>query len=230
MTTLISKIAAEMSRPHKEKVCVYVDGFNMYHALSELKLPHLKWLNLKKLSYYLIKHNSQSIVGVKYFSAFAEHFNGTDKIDSLLRHRSYVRALEAKGVDCIMGNFAKRDRIYKGKGYKAQWRRYEEKQTDVGIGVHLINDAHLGRFDRAFVISLDTDLMPALKIMKKERPHQPVIVYAPPHRAHHRDIQAEASSVESIKVSQIERSLFGANVVKNGRVVARRPNAYKPPS
>ena len=90
-----------------------------------------------------------------------------------MRHRAYVRALEAKGVDCIMGNFAKRDRIYKGKGYKAQWRRYEEKQTDVGIGVHLINDAHLGRFDRAFMLSLDTDMLPVLKLMKSERPHQP---------------------------------------------------------
>lgn len=202
----------------------------MYHALSELKQPHLKWLNLMKLANYLIKRNTQTIVGVRYFSAFAEHFNRTDKIDSLMRHRAYVRALEAKGVDCIMGNFAKRDRIYKGKGYKAQWRRYEEKQTDVGIGVHLINDAHLGRFDRAFMLSLDTDMLPVLKLMKSERPHQPVIVYAPPHRAHHRDIQALASGVESIKVSQIERSLFGPTVSKHGCIVARRPAAYKPPS
>lgn len=73
-----------------------------------------------------------------------------------------------------MGNFAKRDRYFSGRGYRARWRRYEEKQTDVGIGVHLINDAHKNLFDRALVIGVDTDLLPAFKMMKEEFPNKSV--------------------------------------------------------
>lgn len=163
-----------MSRPRKERVAVYIDGFNLYHALVDLGQPHLKWLNLKKLSGYLIKTRSQRLVFVKYFSAFADHFSNTDQVSSLLRHRVYVHALEAKGVECLMGNFAKRDRYFSGRGYRARWRRYEEKQTDVGIGVHLINDAHKNLFDRALVIGVDTDLLPAFKMMKEEFPNKSV--------------------------------------------------------
>jgi uncharacterized LabA/DUF88 family protein len=218
-----------MSRVKRERIAVYIDGFNLYHAIHDLKQPHLKWVNLRKLSDYLIKTKTQRIVSVKYFSAFAEHFARTDQIGSLRRHRAYVKALESKGVICLMGNFAKRDRVYSGKGYRARWRRHEGKQTDVGIGVHLVHDAHLNRFDRALVIGVDTDLLPAFKLMKADLPHKPAVCVAPPHRAHHRDLQAAASGLEVIKVSQLQRALFGPTVVRDGAVIARRPVSYKPP-
>jgi uncharacterized LabA/DUF88 family protein len=218
-----------MSRTKRARVAVYIDGFNLYHALVDLQQPHLKWLNLKNLSEYLIKPRSQRLVSVKYFSAFANHFSNTEQVGSLVRHRLYVAALEAKGVECLMGNFAKRDRYFRGRGYRARWRRYEEKQTDVGIGVHLINDAHNDRFDRALVIGVDTDLLPVFELMRTEFPEKPVVCVAPPHRQHHRDLQRVAAECEVIKVSQIERSLFGATVTCGGSVVARRPRPYRPP-
>jgi uncharacterized LabA/DUF88 family protein len=218
-----------MSRIEIERVALYVDGFNLYHSLVDLKQPHLKWLNLSKLAGYLIRPRSQRIVFVKYFSAVADHFSNTDQVGSLLRHRVYIAALEAKGVICLMGNFAKRDRYFSGRGYRARWRRYEEKQTDVGIGVHLINDAHNDVFDRAMIVGVDTDLLPAFKVMRDEFPEKLAVCVAPPHRSHHRELQRIASSCEVIKVSQIERSLFGVTVVCGGKVIARRPPSYKPP-
>ncbi|MFM6951354.1 MAG: hypothetical protein ACKOW1_10070, partial [Novosphingobium sp.] len=81
-----------------ERVAMYVDGFNLYHALCELKSDHLKWLNLWKLGNLLIKRKSQKLVQVSYFSAYADFLKGTDKEASIHRHKAYVAALEAKGV------------------------------------------------------------------------------------------------------------------------------------
>lgn len=222
------EILLTMSITKAERVSVYIDGFNLYHALDDLRRPPLKWLNLAKLARYLIKPQSQRIVSVKYFSAFANHYSNTPSVDKLVRHRAYVAALDSKGVECHMGNFAKRDRVYTGRGYKARWRRYEEKQTDVGIGVHLIHDAHVDHFDRALVISLDTDLLPAFRLLKNHFPSKRLVSVAPPQRPHHRDIQAAVDETAVIKVSQLEKSLFGPTVVANKNVIVRRLKSYKP--
>lgn len=216
----------------RERVAVYIDGFNLYHAIDNLEKPHLKWLNVSKLAKLLIKPKTQQIVGVKYFSALGNHFSGTPKVHRLTRHREYVSALLAKGVDVHLGNFAKRDLHYGDGGgrYRAKWRRYEEKQTDVGIAVHLVHDAHRNFFDRALVVSLDTDMLPAFRIMLSAFPAKPVVCVAPPSRPHHRDIQNLGIELDNIKLSQLEKALFGATVTCAGVCVARRPTAYTPPA
>ncbi|MEP2463074.1 MAG: NYN domain-containing protein [Henriciella sp.] len=42
----------------------------------------------------------------------------------------------------------------------------EEKGSDVNLGVHLVNDAHLDRFDVALVVSQDSDLLEPMRIVK----------------------------------------------------------------
>ncbi len=216
----------------KQRVAVYIDGFNLYHAIDDLEKPYLKWLNIKKLSSLLIAPKTQDVVIIRYFTALGNHYSGTPKVHRLIRHRAYIKALQAKGVNVHLGNFAKREMRYSdGSGrYRSKWRRYEEKQTDVGIAVQLVHDAHCDRFDSALVISLDTDMLPAFRIMQSEFPHKPIICIAPPSRPHHRDIQRLGIGLDNIKVSQLEKSLLGARVIQGGQVVARRPMAYAPPS
>lgn len=216
----------------KERVAVYIDGFNLYHAIDNLGKPHLKWLNIRKLATLLLMPKTQQLVAIRYFSAFGNHYSGTDKVHRLTRHRAYVKALEAKGVDVHLGNFAKRNMHYGDKAgrYKAKWRRYEEKQTDVGIAVRLIHDAHCDVFDRAMIVCLDTDMLPAFRIMQQAFPTKPVVCVAPPNRPHHREIQNLGVELANIKESQLEKALFGARVVANGACVARRPSAYAPPA
>ena len=33
-----------------KRVACYVDGFNLYHAIDDLRKPHLKWVNLWALA------------------------------------------------------------------------------------------------------------------------------------------------------------------------------------
>ena len=215
----------------KTRVAVYYDGFNMYHALSRLSANHLKWVNLRRLSELLIKPRSEQLVRVCYFSAFAEHFRRTKQEPSLHRHYQYVAALEAKGVEFFPGNFSRRTfRFQQKKHYQSIWQRREEKQTDVAIGVQVTRDAYRDLFDTCLIVSCDTDMLPVFRLLRDEFPQKRAITVAPPRREHHQSLIETAADSAVIKQSQIEKALFGARVVHQGAVVARRPAEYRPPN
>jgi len=214
----------------KERVAVYVDGFNMYHALNDLGRPDFKWLNLMKLSSLLVQKNSQKIVRVYYFTATPDHFQNSPAVSKLLRHRQYTAALEAKGVICRFGHFASRTQSFAdGRRFKATIRSHEEKQSDVALGLQVVHDAYEDLFDKAIIVCLDTDQLPTFELLKARFPGKRAYCAAPPGRAHPNVLQQAAAGILSIKKSQIERSLFGATISVNGRVAARRPVEYRPP-
>ena len=164
------------------RAIAYIDGFNLYHAIDALKQPHLKWLDLWALSASLAREG-EALVGVYYFSAYP-----TWKPESEQRHRVYVRALMARGVTCQMGHFKRKDKRCNTCG--ATWTGHEEKETDVHMGARIVADAYEDRFDRAIVITADSDLLPAIKIVRVAFPAKEVFVAAPPKRmAHARGLQ-----------------------------------------
>ncbi|WP_164156464.1 NYN domain-containing protein [Sandarakinorhabdus rubra] len=214
----------------RERVALYVDGFNLYHALDALGPNHLKWLNLRKLGRLLIKSRSQVLVSVCYFSAYAEHLKGTEKEGSIHRHRAYVAALEAKGVEFVKGNFARRELSYRGgRRYRAKWQKHEEKQTDVAIGVRVMADAIRDKFDTAMIVSNDTDMIPLFQAMAQIFPHKKALTISAPERPHHQTLIDVAAEHGRIRRSQVEKALFGPRIVQGGRIVARRPAEYAPP-
>ena len=87
------------------RLACYIDGFNLYHAIDELRTPthqclnHLKWLNLWALSESIARQN-ETIVAVNYFSAYA-----TWLPDQYARHRVYIAALSHCGVSVFMARF-----------------------------------------------------------------------------------------------------------------------------
>jgi hypothetical protein len=213
----------------KERVALYVDGFNMYHALDDLNKPHYKWLNLRRLADLLISRKTQRIVKVYYFTAAPDHFQNTASVDKLLRHRAYTAALEAKGVVCISGSFAERTRTFKGgKQYRSTWTHMEEKKTDVALAINLLNDAYRDVYDRALVVCVDTDQVPVYEMVRSLFPDKQVVCVAPPMRNHHGEIKAATTSLARIKTSQLDKALFGREVRCAGVVVAKRPAAYRP--
>jgi len=50
----------------KERVIVYVDGFNLFFGLLEAGFVNCKWLDLNKLAHNLLQPN-QEIIEIKYF-------------------------------------------------------------------------------------------------------------------------------------------------------------------
>jgi uncharacterized LabA/DUF88 family protein len=160
-----------------KRAIVYIDGFNLYHAIDELNKPHLKWLDLWALGQSLLR-DKERLEKVYYFSAYP-HW----KLASEQRHRIYVKALEAQSVTCEMGHFKNKDGRCNSCG--ATWKRHEEKETDVHMGARLVADAYAQKFDRAILITADSDLLPAIKIVQSAFPEKELFAVAPPKRMAH---------------------------------------------
>ncbi len=158
------------------RVNVYIDGFNLYHAIDELGDDSLKWLDLRLLSKNIL-NKYQTLGEVKYFSAFA-----TWRPDAYKRHRDYAAALEAQGVTVIMGRFKEKRLLCKAT-CKEPYVTHEEKETDVNIGAHLIADALTNKFDTALIISADTDLAAVVRLARElVGTEKRVCAVAPPGR------------------------------------------------
>jgi uncharacterized LabA/DUF88 family protein len=160
------------------KICFFVDGFNLYHALDyfrdgpdHYKYRKYKWLNLSKLA-SLFVGRLDTLEQVSLFTAFA-----TWDPDKVARHKLFLRANENVGVKVVLGEFKKKDRRC-GK-CKKHYEGYEEKQTDVNIAVQLFQSAYLDRYDRAVLLSGDTDLIPAITAVRTSFPHKKIGLMLP---------------------------------------------------
>ncbi|XUU60855.1 NYN domain-containing protein [Erythrobacter sp. HA6-11] len=197
---------------------VYIDGFNLYHALCALNQDHLKWLDLWKLSESLIR-DKEELACVKYFTAYA-----TWRQSSYRRHQRYIQALEHHGVTPIIGRF-KRKSVRCQATCGATFWTHEEKETDVNIGAHLVADALKNRFDRALVISADTDLNAAVDLARAETGDKLIDLVAPPGRK-----GRNSRALFEITLGKIRRSTLPSHVtLQDGRVI-NRPTEYDPPA
>ena len=156
------------------RVIVYVDGFNLYHALDDLGDDSLKWLCLRRLAESILGPNEE-LKQVKYFSAYA-----TWMPEAYARHRAYIDALRSEGVKFVAGKFKKK--FLKCRKCGAQYQTHEEKETDVNIAIHLVRDTFEDSFDRAIVISADTDMTTAIEMARNINGTKSVDVVAPPGR------------------------------------------------
>lgn len=208
------------------RVSAFIDGFNLYHALDGPGRHHLKWLDLRRLCLEFVPPPQQTLGSVYYFSAYA-----TWRPDAYARHRAFVAALEASGVEPVMGVFKPKDRACRACG--SAWIDHEEKETDVNIALHLLRDAQLDRFDRALIISGDSDLAPAVRMILALFPGKSVRILAPYGRAYSMDLVNAAGGLPNarkMKLIHVERSLLPEQVVApDGRVICSRPAKYHPP-
>ena len=199
------------------RVIVYIDGFNLYHAIDDLQKPHLKWLDLWKLSTKLIRP-TESLCKVKYFTAYA-----TWRPESYRRHERYIEALKTVGVTPIIGHF-KAKSVRCQAECKQNYTTHEEKETDVNIGIHLIADALNDRFDRALIISADTDLNPAVLLTRMEAVGKFVDIVAPPGR-----MNRNSAALFAITKGKIADSLLPEKITLQNGLMIVRPDKYNPP-
>lgn len=212
-----------MSNDEDCRVSCYVDGFNLYHSIDSLNRPHLKWVDLWALSETMLREG-ETLQQVKYFSAFAKWLP-----DPYRRHRMYVAALEAAGVTAIMAHFKHKQR--KCKRCNHRWKAHEEKETDVRIALSIMEDGYDDFYDRAIVISGDSDLVPVIERARSRFVDKTFYIAAPPGQfACSRDIRGAANGSFEIRASRLKRCLFDQDVTNgDGEIVATRPASYDPP-
>ncbi len=206
----------------QERVICFVDGFNLYHALKDLKEPHLKWLDLLTLCNRFVRPKSQVIKQVLFFSAYP-----TWRPDSHKRHLDYVKALQASGVTTVMGHFKKKNRNC--LKCDARWESHEEKETDVNLCLALLDLAYKDSYDHAYVFTRDSDMAPAIHKVKQNFPGKQVSVFATENYRHSSELVQASDHHKTIKKKHIQTSLFPDKVYDaGGNLVVKRPAQYKP--
>jgi len=204
--------------PEKERVVALVDGFNLYHAILKHQDPKLKWLSLHTLVKMHLLKQTQELAEVYYFTAFA-HWNP----DKVKRHSTYISALENEGAKIVLGEFKLKTERCRAV-CKKEYKHHEEKMTDVNIALHLLKLAVLDRFDTAFLVTGDNDLVPAIKTVMDMYPHKKITVLLPPFaQAMSLINQKDHANFNhmTIKRKALEDSQLPAKITLEGAIVHR---------
>jgi len=205
------------------RVVAFVDGFNLYHAIDDLGKQHYKWLDIRKIVLSFLDPNLHDLVSTYYFSAYA-----TWLPDAHRRHQVFVRALEYSGVTAIMGSFKEKRRQCKTCG--SGWIAHEEKESDVNLALAIARGAYRNDYDEAFLVTGDSDLAPAIRMVQADFPTKKFKIITPPGRRHSKELGALADKLVSIKEVHLQRSLFPEFVTEDvtGKLIATRPAKYAP--
>lgn len=200
------------------RIAVFVDGFNVYHALESQRAYHrYKWLDYAALARCYVG-SKDTVERVCLFTAYA-----TWNPDKVKRHQAYVRVLRKRGVKLVMGKFKRKDRVC--RLCHRQFQTFEEKYTDVNIAIHLLRGAYLDEFDKAILISADTDIIPALSMVRELFPTKQVGVVIP-IGSYGMEMKQACDFHFQMKESQLARSQLPDEVDVPGLGLVRRPETW----
>ena len=186
---------------------VYVDGFNLYYGA--LKDTPWKWLDLVAL-FRRILHPQHDILAVKYFTARVSGTHGDPSKPQ--RQDVYLRAVQRfrPEVEVYFGHFLShtvRMPLARPAGNRrsAEVVRTEEKGSDVNLAVHLLNDGWLDVYDCAVVVSNDSDLAEAMRLVNHQHGKR-IGLITPGTRNPSRQLLARADFARRIRTGALQGS------------------------
>jgi uncharacterized LabA/DUF88 family protein len=204
------------------KLKMYIDGFNLYHAIAQLNNPQLKWLNPVKLAESFLRPGEE-LVGVDFFTAISTADGAKYK-----RHFNYIQAIESVRVKTYRGHFQNIDKICTRHDRRCPFR--EEKRTDVAIAVKAVSDAFDGRFDRMILVTADADQVPVIEQIRDRFPEKTVTMAVPPGRLNIAyQLCSLAHEYRELKAGRLKACMFPRSVYDaKGKFVAAMPAIYIP--
>jgi hypothetical protein len=204
----------------RRRAALYVDGFNLYHAIEEMEREYLKWLDLRALA-RAIAPRSEVIRKVVWCTAFRSA--GRSRV---ARHQAYYEALKASGVTCMVGHFA----LY-ADGCNAcghSWTVATEKQSDVNLALAVLDDAHENRFDVCYLMTTDGDHAATARFLKERFPEKKLVLVAPPGRRQNPTLLEWADAQVMLDFDHLVGALLPPAVSgPDGPIL--RPSSYDPP-
>ncbi|MDE0006174.1 MAG: NYN domain-containing protein [Rhodospirillaceae bacterium] len=186
---------------------VYVDGFNLYYGA--LKGTPFRWLDLVSLFEKVLQPH-HDILTVKYFTA---RVSGTPADPwTPQRQDVYLRALQhfRREVDVYYGHFLSHTVNAPlaqpiGGRLTAEVIRTEEKGSDVNLAVQLLNDGWLDAYDCAVVVSNDSDIAEAMRLVR-ELDGKRIGLVTPGTRRASRQLTKYAHFSRNIRSNVLQRS------------------------
>lgn len=174
----------------KNRVRVYIDWFNFYHNLKTLypDRKRYQWLDYRRLIQNQLWEND--IIKAVYF--FTAYYSENPNSERYKRHKIFNQALMNSDINVIFGRFIQKEKTVYSKQIsnirpiemeepvktnveEIDYNAKEEKKTDVNLAIKIVEDAYENYFDTAYIISCDTDIVPAIELVKKKFPNKKLI-------------------------------------------------------
>lgn len=218
-----------------EKICVFIDGFNLYHGIRKTGIETYKWCNLRKLIKHFINEKTQKISEIIYFTAYC---TWNDKKKS--RHQSYTNILEDDDIKVVLGKYARTEKSFDNSFMEAlecippeklpdilRYATKEEKKTDVNVALSIFTYALEGRYDHAFIISADSDFVPSIELTRKHFPNLKFTCVRPPS-IRGKELMNCCDYKKKITKNTLKASLLEDTItLKTGKQITK-PEKYNP--
>ena len=200
-----------------ERVIAYIDGFNLYFGLRDNGWRSCYWLNVKLLCEGLLLPNQQ-LIQTKYFTS---RIRGNPS--KCARQDAFIRAIKTiPGISVRKGRYS--TKTYECRNCSQIKKLPSEKMTDVRIASEMVSDAHLNKYDTAFLITGDKDFVPAIEIIKSQLSRKCVVVIFPPNRQCD-DLKKIANVALHISKGLLRRSLLPRVItLPHGRTITCPPS------
>ncbi len=206
------------------RVAFLIDGFNLYHSVKDVIRdghggPNLKWLDIPGMCDRILRDSelptTARVSGVSYFTALAKHREARSP-GIVKRHEAFIDAQKVQGATVHLAKFKKTSRD-----------RHVEKETDVAIAVALLELFHNDDADCVFIMSGDTDIMPAVRAASRMYPGRQ-IGFAFPYKRHNNILRDAADISFRIHADGYAKHILPNPVIAAGGREIHCPTAWLP--
>ena len=203
----------------KQRVIVYIDGFNFYYGLRSNDWKRYYWLDIVKFAENLLRPH-QELIEVCYFSAKSTDNHKSKRQDAFFQ------------VNKSNSKFTLHLGKYLTKNITCRYchrvnHSFEEKETDVRIATTMLADVYQERCDVTLLISADSDLVPSIERIKEFDYTHKIITYFPPNR-HSYNLENWSNGVKKLTNKQLyEKCLLPESITLPDGFVLKRPEKWK---
>jgi len=139
-----------------KKAFIFIDGNNFYFKLKELSSKFngkfsLLDFDYRKFTEWLVSPNE--LIEVRYYLGAIKRQANNEKSEKLYANQQrLLRKLQKQKIIISLGQLIQHPD-----------KTYHEKGVDVRIAVEMIRFARQNKYDQAYLLSSDTDLVPAIE-------------------------------------------------------------------
>ena len=154
-----------MENSSQKRALVFIDGSNFYYKLKELTAAKAETLKLLEFNYRTFTEKlvkDHTLIETRYYIGAIKKQNGPTKEKSekmYANQQRLIAKLQQQNIPVILGNLIQHPD-----------KSFHEKGVDIRIAVEMIRFAIENRYDTAYLLSSDTDLVPAVeevRLLKK---------------------------------------------------------------
>jgi uncharacterized LabA/DUF88 family protein len=139
-----------------KRAIIFIDGSNFYYRIKSLSQKSYSKNTLINFDFKRFFENllkEKELVETRYYVGAVRRENNNPKSEELYANQQKLLAsLQQKNIKIILGTIIRHPD-----------KTYHEKGVDVRIAVEMIRFARENKYDVAYLISSDTDLVPAVE-------------------------------------------------------------------